>query len=273
VGEGLAPGAGVRLDLGSVGLLVHEVRQEDVVRALVDQLGYVPVGHADGEARLGHRCLYAHLADLLVGLAGEHHIETTSLEERSPEGQAIVRVHRPRDTDSAQRSSGAATHKRLVVLRLSHVREAEGVAELHQVADDGVLVHLGALAVAIGALVAPVGLLCSDGELADIALVAAALAGELTDGVLHLLQVPAPETGGCLSGRHLLPGQERRADGADHPVVRRDDDVLVQDLAEGGGDGVVVGGAALEVDGVTYVALTHQAVEVVEGDGVSQSRH
>ena len=146
-------------------------------------------------------------------------------------------------------------------------------AELHQVADDGLLVHLGALAVAVGALVAPVGLLVAYGELADVALVGAAVAGELADGVVHLLQVPAAEARGCLGGRHLLAGQQGHADGADHAVVRRHDDVPVQDLAEGGGHRVVVGGAALEVDGVADVAAAHQAVEVVVGDGVGQPGH
>ncbi len=153
------------------------------------------------------------------------------------------------------------------------VRAHQVFAELHQVAYDRLLVHLGALAVPVGALVAPVGLLVADGELAYVALVGAAVAGELAHLVVHLVQVPATEAGGSAGGRHLLAGQQGHSDGADHPVVGRHDDVSVEYLAEGGGYRVVVGGAALEVDGVTYVALAHQAVEVVEGDGVGQPGH
>ena len=71
--------------------------------------------------------------------------------------------------------------------------------------------------------------------------------------------------------RHALAGQQRHADGAHDAVVRRHDDLLAEDLAEGGRDGVVVGRAALEEDAVADLALAHQAVEVVVGDGVGQA--
>ena len=213
------------------------------------------------------------LADLLVGLLRHHDVEAAALEERRPEGQPLVGVHRPRDADGAPGSAGAAAQQQAGVFGFGHVREHEGVAELDQVADDGLLVDLGPLAVPVGALVAPVGLLVADGELADVALVGAALAGELADGVVDLVEVPAAEPGGGARGRHLLAGQQRHADSADDAVVRRHDDVLVEDHAERGRHRVVVGGAALEVDGVADVSTADQAVEVVVGDGVRQPGH
>ena len=53
--------------------------------------------------------------------------------------------------------------------------------------------HLHGLAVALGALVAPVGLLALDGELLHLAEVRAALAGELEDLVVDLVEVEAAE--------------------------------------------------------------------------------
>ena len=70
---------------------------------------------------------------------------------------------------------------------------------------------------------------------------------------------------------HALAGEQRHAERAHDAVVRRHDDVLVEDLAERRGDGVVVGRAALEEDHVADVALAHQAVEVVGRDAEGEA--
>ncbi len=67
-----------------------------------------------------------------------------------------------------------------------------------------------------------------------------------------------------LCGVCPLARDQRHADRPDHAVMRRHDDPLLQDLRKGGGDGIVVGGAALEEDGVADLASPHHAVQVIE---------
>ena len=76
---------------------------------------------------------------------------------------------------------------------------------------------------------------------------------------------------GLLRVLHALLREQRHADGADHAVVRRHDDALAEDLREGRGHGVVVGGAALEEDDVADLASAHHAVQIVERHGVGQA--
>ena len=70
-----------------------------------------------------------------------------------------------------------------------------------------------------------------------------------------------------------LAGEQRHAKRADHAVVGRHDDLLAEDLAEGRGYGVVVGGAALEEDAVADRALAHETVQVVGGDREGKPPH
>ena len=157
--------------------------------------------------------------------------------------------------------------------RLFERREQEAFAQRHEIVDHGLFVDLGALAVAVGALVAPVGLLAFDRELADVALVGAVLADEVLDRVVDGREVPAAEGRDLAGATHALAGQQRHADGAHDAVVRRHDDLLAEDLGEGRGHGVVVGGAALEEDAVADLALAHEPVQVVVGDRVGEAGH
>ncbi len=263
-GQRLPPGAGVRVDLGKLGLLVQHVGQEDVVGALGEQRLDVPVRDPDGETGLGHGHVDAVFADALVGLARQHGPRAEVGEERGPEGQPVEGVHGARD---AHGDGGVGAALR----RLFEGRQQQALAQGDEVVDDRLLVDLGALAVAVGALVAPVGLLAFDGELADVALVGAVLADEILDRVVDRREVPAAEGRDLAGAPHALASEQRHADRAHHAVVGRHDDLFTEDLGEGGGHSVVVGGAALEEDAVADLALAHQAVQVVVGDRVGES--
>ena len=131
----------------------------------------------------------------------------------------------------------------------------------------------GRLAELIGALIAPVTLLSLDHEFLHVAKVGTGLADEIARAKFELLKIVAAETRLALGGLAPLARDQRHADGAHHAVVRRHGDLLAQQAGEGGGDGVVVSRAALEVNHVADLAPAHHAVEVIEGDGIRQAGH
>ena len=54
--------------------------------------------------------------------------------------------------------------------------------------------------------------------------------------------------------------------------MRRNNDGLFQDDRECGGNGIVIGGAALEIDYVAELPSTHHSVQIVQGHRVGQAR-
>src|SRR5574342_201600 len=68
-----------------------------------------------------------------------------------------------------------------------------------------------------------------------------------------------------------LPRDQGHADGAHDAVVRGNGDLLAEDAGEGGGDGVVVRRAALEIDDIADFPAANDAVQVVEGDRIRQT--
>ncbi len=70
----------------------------------------------------------------------------------------------------------------------------------------------------------------------------------------------------------VLESDDRAAEGAGDFVVRRDSDRATGDLLEGGDDGAVEGGAALEEDAVADALAADDAVEIVVDDRVGEAR-
>ena len=76
-----------------------DARHEDVVDPGLHQLHHVAVEQLEGEARLALRRALAGAHGLLVGLAGEQHVEAERLEERVGHGEELVHHEGARDAD------------------------------------------------------------------------------------------------------------------------------------------------------------------------------
>ncbi len=274
----LPPGAHVRFDLGRVRLAVDDVRREDAVHSLFEKRENMAVRDLDREARLGDGRLDPLVRDLLVRLRAEHDLEAEGAEIGAPEGMPVVEIHRTRDADARLRGARSARRRgvdraaELLLHERNVVALEELVVERHEIRNGGLPRHLGALAVAVAALVAPVRLVPLDVELLDVAVVRAARAGELAELVVDGGEVVAAEGRLDPERLHLFAHEERCADRADDAVVGRDDDLLAEHFAERGRDGVVVRRASLEEYDRADLASPNDSIEIVLDDRVREPR-
>ena len=173
----LVPRAQVRFVVHPGRLHGQDVGQQNKIGFFRQQVGHVPMRDDDGETRFSHHAFQPGLDDLLVGRVAQDGGEAQVRHEGSPEGQALQREH-GQGNSHGRRAGPGLGQVRFVQQQLA--------AEGEQVLDHRQGSGLGPLAEAVGALVAPVGLLALDVEFLDLATVGAALAGELPQLVVHL---------------------------------------------------------------------------------------
>ena len=221
----------------------------------------MPVIGLNRKAGFCNRGFDAGSDDSGIGLIREQNPVPQLSEKSVPEGELLVDVHPLRQTDG-----GLALDVRVVPAEdpFSAVRE--------QVFDDRLSLARLLAAEFVRALVAPVGLLALDREFLHVAEVRAGLAGELPQGVVHIFQTEPAEIGGLVHRGALLPGQQGRPHGADHPVVGRNDDLLFEHRGKGAGHGPVVRGAALEKYDLADLSSPHHPVQIVIRDRIGQPR-
>ena len=134
------------------------------------------------------------VSDHTVCFRSDPHTETEFTEESVPMGEPVVEIEGARN-----RGCAAPSFTGRVLL------DQPLLSESKEIFDDGTELDLRPAAVAVAALVTPVGLFPFDAELLYVATVLASLAGELAYLVVDVFEIPASEARARFKDRVFLP--------------------------------------------------------------------